>query len=100
MVKTPVPVDFAHDSFPLCQGAGAAVHHHAVLFMDIQYPDGSQDPQIRRLSAALREKGGLIQDYLPDLTRRLAGQNLGGKGLNKRILIIEFFRFHGKLLSF
>lgn len=67
MLESPVPVDDASDHLAHRQRAVRIVDHLAVLFMDIRYPDISQEPCIRRLAAALRVKRRGREGDLPSL---------------------------------
>ena len=58
------------------------------LFLHIEYGDAFDDPRIGRLSAALGEKGRLIEQHAPALPRRLAGEHAGSKLPEKAVGII------------
>ena len=100
MLESPVPVDDASDHLAHRQRAVRIVDHLAVLFMDIRYPDISQEPCIRRLAAALRVKRRGREGDLPSLFPLLAGKDLGFKFLYIRRIIIQLVHWNCLLVQF
>ena len=62
--------------------------HIILLIPHIRHPDIIQETLIRRLSAALREKSGFIQNHLIAVLTLFSAENPGVKLPDIRILII------------
>ena len=96
VVEAPGPVNAAGDVFANFHRFFDSVDYHPVLFMDIGDGNAAQGPVVGGLAASLGIEGGAVQgDKIPALAR-LAGEDFGGKGGEKGVGIVEFFRFHGE----